>query len=296
VSLSLAAALSAAAARLAETNDTPRLDAELLAAHALNLSRSAMLLNLRDLSEPAAFAALIDRRVRGEPVAYITGEAEFWSLPLTVTPDTLIPRGDSETLIEEAQRLLAARPPMRILDLGTGSGALLLAALTVFPRAEGLGVDASIGAAQVAMQNAAALGLGGRAEVRCTDWYADGWVESLNRPFDLILCNPPYVATNSRDLAADVRAFEPASALFAGVDGLDDYRHLIPHLPLLLSENGIALFEIGFDQAESVAAIARNTKMSVRVVNDLSGHPRCVVTQQNPLRAAPRCWSPPCPL
>ena len=273
----LASALSAAATRLAGVSDTPRLDADLLAAHALGLSRSELLLNLRDLTEPDSFAALIDRRAEGEPVAYITGEAEFWSLPLKVTPDTLIPRGDSETLIEEAQRLFADRPPARILDLGTGSGALLLAALTVFPRADGLGVDASIGAAQVAMQNAAALGLGGRAEVRHADWYAYGWVEALNPPFVLILCNPPYVATDSADLAADVRAFEPASALFAGADGLDDYRYLIPHVPLLLSEGGIALFEIGFDQADSVAAIAREAKLSARLVHDLSGHPRCLV-------------------
>jgi release factor glutamine methyltransferase len=239
-----------------------------------------MLLNLRDLTEPDTYAALIDRRATGEPVAYITADAEFWSLPLRVTPDTLIPRGDSETLIEEAQRLFAGRPPMRILDLGTGSGALLLAALTVFPRAEGLGIDASIGAAKVAMRNAAALGLGGRAEVRLLDWYGDGWVAALNPPFDLILCNPPYVAENSTDLAADVRAFEPASALFAGADGLDDYRHLIPHVPLLLAEGGIALFEIGFDQADSVAAIAAEAKLSSRLVRDLGGRDRCLVIGQ----------------
>ena len=273
----LAAALTAAATRLSAVSDTARLDAELLAAHALGLTRSAMLLDLRDLTEPAGFAVLIDRRATGEPVAYITGEAEFWSLPLQVTPDTLIPRADSETLIEEAQRLFAGRPPARILDLGTGSGALLLAALTVFPRAEGLGVDASLGAAQVAMQNAAALGLGGRADIRHADWYADGWTDSLNPPFDLILCNPPYVATDSPDLAADVRAFEPASALFAGADGLNDYRHLIPHLPLLLAEGGAALFEIGFDQAGSVAALAREAKLAARVVRDLAGQDRCLV-------------------
>ena len=268
---SLAAALTAATARLAGVSNTPRLDAELLAAHALGMTRSALLLNLRDLIEPDGFVTLIDRRATGEPLAYVTGHAEFWSLPFIVTPDTLIPRGDSETLIEEAERLFSTRPPMRILDLGTGSGALLLAALTVFPRAEALGIDASIGAAQVAMQNAAALGLGGRADIRHADWYGDGWVEALTPPFDLIVCNPPYVAENSPDLAADVRAFEPASALFAGADGLNDYRHLIPHLPLLLSEGGYALFEIGFDQADAVTAIAYGAGLSARVVRDLSG-------------------------
>ena len=141
-----AAALREAAKNLAPISDTPRLDAELLMAHALDIERSDLLLKLPELSTPAAFPALIERRLKSEPVAHIIGRKEFWGLDFQVTPDVLIPRPDSELLIEEAVRIFAGAPPQRILDLGTGSGALVLAALHEFPDASGLGIDASAAA------------------------------------------------------------------------------------------------------------------------------------------------------
>ena len=209
--MSIAPALREATARLSATSETARLDAELLMAHALGLSRADMLLRQRDLAAPATFAVLLDRRLNGEPIAYISGTRDFWTISLTVTPDVLIPRPDSETLIEAAQAMLAARPPRRIADFGTGSGALLLAALRLFPAARGVGVDASAAALGVARGNADRLGLPRRARFCLADWREQGWADPLGGPFDLILCNPPYVESGAA-LAQSVRAFEPAPA------------------------------------------------------------------------------------
>jgi release factor glutamine methyltransferase len=153
-SMPVNAGLSIAANMLASVSESPRLDAELLMAHALGIGRSGLLLRQRELAVPAGFAPLLDRRMQHEPVAYITGSQGFWDLELRVTPDVLIPRGDSETLIEAAIETFSGRPaPATILDLGTGSGALLLAALSRFPLAHGIGVDASLGALAVATDN-----------------------------------------------------------------------------------------------------------------------------------------------
>lgn len=247
--------LVAATRTLEGVSDTPRLDAELLMAHALDISRNDMLLRARDLEVPAAFDALIERRLAHEPVAYIRGYQLFWDLTLAVTPATLIPRGDSETLIEAAIAHFRDRePPARILDLGTGTGALLLASLSVFPKASGVAIDASAAALEVAQGNAVRLGLAGRSAFLHQSWCDAGWASDLGR-FDLILCNPPYVETDAQ-LAPQVRAHEPASALFAGTDGLDDYRLLMPQIPALLSKTGIAIFEIGKGQDTAVAHLA----------------------------------------
>lgn len=271
----LPATLRDAAARLVTVSDTPRLDAELLMAHALGVARSAMLLQLADLAVPDGFASLVERRMRHEPVAYITGRQAFWDLELTVTPDVLIPRSDSETLIEAAVEAFAGRSgPERLLDLGTGSGALLLAALSVFPQATGTAIDASGGALAVASGNANALGFGGRSEWLHQSWRDDGWRDGLGR-FDLVLCNPPYVEDDA-DLAPMVSAHEPHSALFAGRDGLDDYRILIPQIPSLLAPNGIAIFEIGHSQADAVSDLARQSGLSTEMRRDLAGKPRAL--------------------
>ena len=271
--MNIAQAIHAAAQRLSATSDTARLDAELLMAHALACTRSALLLRHMTDPVPAAYAALIDRRATHEPVAYITGTQEFWGLPLRVTRDTLIPRGDSETIVETA--LAAAPAPARVLDCGTGTGALLLATLSERPQAQGIGIDASPAALAIAAANAAALGLSARAQMRLADWTQPDWATPLGQ-FDLILSNPPYVESEA-PLAPSVRAYEPASALFAGPDGLDDYRRLIPQLPALLTPGGIVVVEIGHTQAESVAAIAQQAGFTAQLHRDLAGRPRALL-------------------
>ena len=240
-------------------------------AAALRVTRSELLLrHLRD-PVPAAFAGLVARRLAHEPIAYILGEQEFFGLTLRVTPDVLIPRGDSETLVAAA---LAARPgARRLLDCGTGSGALLLAVLAHLPAARGMGIDRSSAALAVAADNAARLGLSARVEVAVANWHDPDWTRDLGGPFDLILANPPYVE-DAADLAPDVRDHEPAGALFAGADGLADYRVLVPQLPALLASGGAALVEIGHAQAPAVTGIARAAGLTVQLHHDLANRPR----------------------
>ena len=270
--MTCAEALRAATQRLAATSDTARLDAELLCAHALGVSRSDLL--LRHLADPvpAGFAALVERRAAHEPLAYITGEQAFFGLTLAVTGDVLIPRGDSEQVVEAA--LAAAPAPARVLDCGTGSGALLLAVLGECPQASGVGIDRSPAALAVATGNAARLGMAGRAAMLARDWHQPGWAAGLG-PFDLILANPPYVEADA-DLAPDVRDFEPAGALFAGPDGLDDYRALIPQLPALLAPGGVAVVEIGATQADAVGEIAARAGFAATLHHDLAHRPRAL--------------------
>ncbi len=273
--MTISETLRAATARLDAVSETARLDAEILMAHALGLSRSEMLMRQSDLAVPDGFAALVERRAAAEPVAYIRGTQAFWDLELTVTPDVLIPRGDSETLIEMAlETFLGRAAPARILDLGTGSGALLLAALSVFPDAQGIGTDASLPALTVAERNAKRLGFAGRASFRQLDWLDAGWAGDLGQ-FDLILCNPPYVEA-AAELDATVKDHEPHSALFAGADGLDDYNVLIPQIPALLASDGVAIFEIGYTQADSVSDLATKAGLSTEMRRDLAGNPRAL--------------------
>ncbi len=262
-------ALADAARRLAATSPTPRLDAELLMAHALGTSREALLLGDRDMAVPSAFEALVARRLAHEPVAYIVGRQAFWTLELEVSPAVLIPRADSETLIEAAIAHFGDRAPRRILDMGTGSGALLLAALAHWPEATGVGVDMSEAALAVAARNAAQLGMADRAVMTLGSWDV-----ATSGDYDLVLCNPPYIA-QGESLPPDVAEHEPASALFAGADGLDDYRLIAP--ALRLPPGGVACIEIGATQAGAVTALFAARGFLTRVETDLAGRDRCVV-------------------
>lgn len=193
------------------------------------------------------------RRMAGEPLQHITGHADFWTFRLRADARALIPRPDTESVVEAALGHLPADRPVRVLDLGAGSGALLLAILGERPLAVGVGVDSSAGAIELSRENAALTGLSDRAA-----FVLGGW-DSVPGPFDLVVSNPPYIRTaDLADLSREVRR-DPREALDGGADGLDAYRAILPLLPALLAPGGVAVFEIGWDQAASVAALAERT-------------------------------------
>jgi len=251
----------------------PRLDARLLLGHATGLPREALLREPQRVVDTAPYEALLDRRAAREPLALILGRQEFWSLDFEVTPATLIPRADSETLIEAALAAIPDRGRVRtILDLGTGTGCLLLAALTEFGSAWGLGVDCSPDAAAVASRNAAALGLAARATFVCGHWS-----RALSGRFDLVLSNPPYVARGEiAGLMPEVALHEPGPALDGGVDGLDAYREILAALPGLLARGGIAVLELGIGQSAPVAVLSGRP---VTFRTDLGGICRAMVVR-----------------
>jgi release factor glutamine methyltransferase len=269
---SIARALSRATQQIGAASDTPRLDAELLMAEALNVDRDRLLLSPQGKEAPERFWPMVERRIEGEPVAYITGRRAFWDIELHVGPGVLIPRPDSEVLIASAiEHFEGTAGPARILDLGTGPGTLLLAALDLWPKATGVGIDVSRQALSYAAANARRLGFEPRTKLKIGDW-----AKGVNETFDLILCNPPYVAEGAK-LGPGVAEYEPDEALCAGSEGLDAYRELAPQLPGLLAKNGLAAVEIGSDQGESVPPILARDGLSATVAPDLAGRPRAVL-------------------
>jgi release factor glutamine methyltransferase len=255
--------------------ENPRGEARLLLAHALGTDRNATLTVTPTPDQAARFAALVSRRAAHEPFAYITGRKDFWSLDFEVGPGVLVPRPDTETLIEEALRVIPDRTaPLRIADLGTGSGAILIAALSEFPNATGIGFESAPDAFAWAKRNADRLAPG-RADIRLADW------DTADGPFDLVFSNPPYIpAGDIESLAIDVSRFEPRSALDGGPDGLDAYRALAGLLPRMLGSGGYALLEIGFGQANGMELLFPGLDL-VRIAPDLAGIPRCVVLRNN---------------
>ena len=267
--------LEEATRRLAEADvENPRSEARLLLANALGVSRDQTLTAMPTPDQATAFAAFVSRRAAHEPFAYITGHKEFWSLDFDVGPGVLVPRPDTETLIEEALRAVSDRSaPLRIADLGTGSGAILIAALMEFPNATGIGFEASPDAFAWAGRNAARL-MPDRAHIRMADW------NDAEGPFDLVFSNPPYIpAADIESLAVDVAGFEPRAALDGGQDGLDAYRALGTLLPRILAPGGHALLELGIGQANSVQNLFPGLEL-VRIAPDLGGVPRCLVLRK----------------
>ncbi len=220
------------------------------------------------------FEAFVRRREKREPIAYILGHKEFWSLDFQVGPGVLVPRPDTETLVEEALRIVPdSNALLRIADLGTGSGAILIAVLKEFPNAIGVGFESSPDAFEWARANAMRL-MPDRAQIRQADW------DTAQGPFDLIFCNPPYIpSADIESLAPDVSQFEPRQALDGGPDGLSGYRALAALLPRLLMRGGHALLEIGFGQAQAMGTLFQALEI-VRLSPDLSGIPRCVILRK----------------
>jgi len=240
--------------------------------------------------EEAAFALLVAARVARVPFARLAGEREFWSLSFRLNAATLVPRPESETLIEAALARVRDRSArLRVLDLGTGSGCLLLALLAELPRAVGLGVDAEPAVLACARANAARLGLAHRAR-----WRRNDWAKGLAGPFDIVLANPPYVTAREwRTLEPEVRFHDPKRALVGGRDGLAAYRRIMPRLSRLLGRASFACLEIGWRQAGAVHALARGAGLHVAEIRrDLAGRPRCVVLATAPAKSRSRGRGP----
>ena len=269
------AALRHGAAVLAAAGiDDARREARMLLHHALGLPERTLLAPDAAV-DPARYEALLARRAAREPMAFITGRRGFWTLDLEVSPETLIPRADTETLIHAALAAFPQRERVRaVLDLGTGTGALLLAALVEFPVAFGVGVDRSAGAAALAARNARTNGLAARAAFLAGDWAA-----ALDARFDLILANPPYIPkADIAGLMPEVARHEPRAALDGGADGLDAYRAILADLGRLLAPGGAAILELGHGQAESVAAIAAGAGFAAPALRaDFGGIARALV-------------------
>lgn len=272
--------LSEARAKLAPVaGANAALEARLLAAHAWRMSPEELVLYGNDARDSQVFAALVERRMKAEPVSQILGEKHFWRDVFKVSANVLTPRADSETIIE---CLLRHRPnheaALRLLDAGTGSGCLLLSALREYPHSTGVGVDQSELALAVAAQNAAALQFAARCELLHSNWCS-----KVVGTFDVVLSNPPYIP--SAEIAAldrDVREYEPHAALDGGADGLECYRALVRQLPAHLNAGALVLFEVGQGQAEEVPALGTTVGWKlIEIANDLAGISRVVAFETN---------------
>jgi len=273
-----AEALAAGTARLGAAGiDTPALDAKCLLLGVESITSESLIASPEmPLQASDKFDSAIKRRCQREPVSKILGYRDFWTHRFIVTPDVLDPRPDTELLVESALSQVGQHPPDKILDLGTGSGCILLSLLTELPSTVGVGSDTSVAALEVAKSNAEALGLAGRAEFIVSDWFS-----ALDETFNLVVSNPPYISTTENvTLSPEVINWDPEAALFAGMDGLQAYREIANGLSAVLKPDGAALFEIGFGQGASVRAIFEESgfrRISSRL--DIRGIERCLIVQ-----------------
>lgn len=268
--------LETATKQLKESSDSPRLDAEVLLAHAIGKDRTYLYTwPEKELSpdNETVFLDLIEKRHRGDPIAYLTGYQEFWSLNLKVTPDTLIPRPETEIVVEQALAVIPKDRPCKVADLGVGSGAIALAIASERPRCQVIGVDQSTAAIRIAETNARQLGIE-NARFQEGNWLAGFEPNS----FDVIVANPPYVAISDPHLAeGDVR-FEPQSALVSGVDGLDDIKIIIRQAQTCLKKKGWLIMEHGYDQQARILSLLKAAGYrETRGMADYAGQPRIVL-------------------
>ncbi|MFO8156252.1 MAG: peptide chain release factor N(5)-glutamine methyltransferase [Pseudomonadota bacterium] len=285
----VAAVLATAVERLA-ASESPRLDAEWLLADVLDWPRS----RLRAFPEVEltpeqhhAFTERVERRAVGEPVAYLTGWHGFRELELTIAPGVLIPRPETEELVDHALALLAGRDDARVVDIGTGSGAIALALVRERPDWSIHATEASEAAITIALENTRRLGLAGRLHPRHGEWLAD-----LHGPWDLVVSNPPYIPEDDPHLDRGDVAFEPRVALAAGPDGLDALRELARRVPPTLAPGGWLLVEHGHDQADAVAGLFREAGLvAVDTLVDLAGHARFTRGRRRPDTPDPRAGS-----
>lgn len=272
--------IDAAGDKLAAANiENPETDIRLLVQHALGISHAKFVSSLNRVlteAEVRTLDAMIARRAQREPVSRIIGTRGFWKSEFKLSPQTLDPRPDSETLIEAALKY-ADVSPMTILDLGTGTGCLLLSLLQEYPKATGLGIDISEEAAATARENAVALNLADRASFLATDW--NDWQASAH--FDLVISNPPYIAPEEMaGLEPEVTKYDPVTALVGGDDGLECYRSIAALLPRALKRGGLVVLEIGHMQAEAVKSILALSDIAViQTLTDLGGSNRAVVAR-----------------
>jgi release factor glutamine methyltransferase len=289
MTLTLVKAWTAAKQRLKDAGiDQPAIDARLMLEVAADVTRTDIITDpYRELTEAQiqTLDGYLDRRARREPVSHIIGRKGFWKIMLSVTSDVLTPRPDTEVIVDEVLKAFPETMSFNMLDLGVGSGAILLAVLAERPAGKGLGIDVSEEALAVARENAANLDLSARTVLLRGDWTSglgdDG--------FDVVVSNPPYIPTADIDtLEPEVRDHEPRLALDGGADGLDHYRHLAPEILRVLKPGGLFAVEIGFDQSQAVEALFKQAGASgVRTVKDLSTHDRVVTGVKNPLETTP---------
>lgn len=257
--------------------DSARREARVLVAIALVAQPLALLAapeRVLTIAELEALDVVLRRRLAGEPASRIRGNREFWSLEFAIAPGVLDPRPETELLVEQALIHAGSRrgQPLRVLDLGTGSGCILLSLLHELPQAFGVGLDRSADALAVARGNADSLGLADRAVWVCGDWLA-----AIGGRFDIIVANPPYIPAGAvATLERGVKSYDPVLALDGGPDGLAPYRLLVPNLPRILRASGAAFFEVGAGQAGLVADMAQKSGLRVQILADLGGIPRCV--------------------
>ncbi len=264
------------AKNLEESSSSPRLDAEILLMHSLSWSRTQLFINSQkslNTDQLEKFSQLVERRKTGEPIAYIVGEQEFWSLPLRVTQNTLIPRSETEHLVEIALSKIPQNARWDILDLGTGSGAIALAIASERKNCKVIGVDFSTAALEVATHNANKL------DIKNVSFIQSFWLKELNQKlFHMIVSNPPYVEEGDEHLLQGDVIFEPRSALASGADGLEDIRQISHSASKYLYSKGWLMLEHGWNQAEQVQNILlENHYQQISTINDLADIPRITI-------------------